>query len=151
MPFSMTISRLPEVRFSSEGRSLARGVLWLTALTFVGLGAASAFLPLFMAGMVEIGLPSATARVDFAATYGGFELGFGAFLLICLRRFWIEAGLWAGAVALTGFATVRLLTLVGSQASVRPVIYLALALEVLGVVLNVWALRASRGVLGRSV
>jgi hypothetical protein len=129
--------------------SLARAVLWLTALTFVGLGAASAFLPLFMAGMVEIGLPSSTARVDFAATYGGFELGFGGFLLICLRRSWLEAGLWAGALALTGFATVRLLTLVGGQAPVRPVIYLALALEVIGVVLNAWALKVSHGVRGR--
>ena len=125
-----------------------RAVLWLTALTFLGLGAASAFFPMPMATMVEIGLPSSTARVDFAATYGGFELGFGAFLLLCLRRSWLEAGLWAGALALAGFATVRLLTLVGSQTPVRPVIYLALALEVIGVVLNVWALTVLRRSLG---
>jgi hypothetical protein len=125
--------------------SFPRAALWLTALTFVGLGAASTFLPLAMASMVEIGLPSSTARVDFAATYGGFELGFGAFLLLCLKRSWLEAGLWAGALALAGFATVRLVALLGSDAPVRPVIHLALALEVVGVVLNAWALRWLRG------
>ena len=128
--------------------SIPRAVLWLTALTFLGLGAASTFWPQGMASMVEIGLPSSTARVDFAATYGGFELGFGAFLLLCLRRSWVEAGLWAGALALTGFATVRLLTLLGSDAPVRPVIYLALALEVVGVVLNAWALKGLWGLRG---
>ena len=126
--------------------SIPRAVLWLTALTFLGLGAASTFGPLAMASMVEIGLPNSTARVDFAATYGGFELGFGAFLLLCLRRSWVEPGLWAGAIALTGFATVRLLTLLGSDAPVRPVIHLALALEIVGVILNAWALKGLRGV-----
>ena len=126
--------------------SIPRAVLWLTALTFLGLGAASTFWPLGMASMVEIGLPSSTARVDFAATYGGFELGFAAFLLLCLRRSWVEPGLWAGAIALAGFATVRLLTLLGSDAPVRPVIHLALALEIVGVILNAWALKGLRGV-----
>jgi hypothetical protein len=125
--------------------TVPRAVLWLTALTFLGLGAASTFWPLGMASMVEIVLPSSTARADFAATYGGFELGFGAFLLLCLRRSWVEAGLWAGALALAGFATVRLLTVLGSDAPVRPVIYLALALEVVGVILNAWALTGLRG------
>ena len=130
--------------------SLPRGILGLTALTFLGLGIASAFWPVPMASMVEIGLSSSTARVDFAATYGGFELGFGAFLLLCLRRGgWLEAGLWAGALALAGFATVRLLTLVTSEGVARPIIHLALALEVAGVVLNAWALWAFRRVPGR--
>jgi hypothetical protein len=125
--------------------SLPRGILGLTALTFLGFGIASAFWPVPMASMVEIGLSSSTARVDFAATYGGFELGFGAFLLLCLRRrAWVETGLWAGALALGGFATVRLLTLLASEGPVRPVIHLALALEVAGVVLNAWALREFR-------
>jgi hypothetical protein len=125
--------------------SLPRGVLTLTALTFLGLGAASAFLPSAMASMVEIGLPSSTARADFAATYGGFELGFGAFLLLCLRRSWLEPGLWSGGLALSGFATVRLLTVVASYAPVRPVIYLALGLEVIGALLNAWGLRTLSG------
>jgi hypothetical protein len=98
-----------------------------------------------MAGMTDLRLPSATARVDFAATYGGFELGFGAFLLLCLRRpAWVEAGLWAGLFALGGFAAVRLLSLLVNDSPVRAVILVALALELSGVLLNGWALERLR-------
>jgi hypothetical protein len=129
--------------------SLPRIILGLTAIAFIGFGAAFTLWPEPMAGMTDLGLPSATARVDFAATYGGFELGFGAFLLLCLRRpTWIEAGLWAGLLALGGFAAVRLLSLLVSGSPVRAVIFVALALELSGVLLNIWALgrlRSSRG------
>jgi hypothetical protein len=98
-----------------------------------------------MATLIEIGLPSATARVDFAATYGGFELGFGAFLLLCARRpGWIEIGLCSAMLALAGFATVRVLSLAAGGEPVRRVIYFGLVLEVGGVLLNGWALRRVR-------
>jgi uncharacterized membrane protein len=121
--------------------SLPRVMLALTAVGFLGFGLAFTFRPDQMAALIEIGLPSATARVDFAATYGGFELGFGAFLLLCARRpGWQEAGLLAATLALAGFATVRLLGIAASGGQVRPAIYGALALETLGVLLNGWAL-----------
>ena len=98
-----------------------------------------------MARFVDISLPSVTAKIDFAATYGGFELGFGAFLLLCFRRAaWVEAGLWAGAMALGGFAAVRLVSLIVSHAPVRPAIYVALGLEVSGLLLNLWGLKMVR-------
>ncbi len=129
--------------------ALPRLILWLTALGFVGFGAAFTFWTTPMAGIVEIALPTSTARVDFAATYGGFELGVGAFLIACARRRdWIEAGLWAGAATLAGFAVVRPITLLTVGGTVGVPIYLALALEVTGTALNVWALsswRRSRG------
>ncbi|MCI0459001.1 MAG: DUF4345 domain-containing protein [Gemmataceae bacterium] len=129
--------------------NLPRAILGLTAIAFVGFGVAFTLWPAPMAGMTDLDLSSATARVDFAATYGGFELGFGAFLLLCLRRpAWVEAGLWAGLLALAGFAAVRTLTLLGSGAPVRAVIFVALALELSGVLLNGWGLgrlRRSRG------
>lgn len=120
---------------------LPRAILGLTAIAFIGFGVAFTFWPEPMAGMTDLGLTNATARVDFAATYGGFELGFGAFLLLCLRRpAWVEAGLWAGMLALAGFAVVRTLTLLVNGAPVRAVIFVALALELSGVLLNGWAL-----------
>jgi hypothetical protein len=129
---------------------LPRIILALTAFGFLGFGLAFAIRPEPMAALIEIGLPSATARADFAATYGGFELGFGAFLLLCLRRLgWTEAGLWAATLALAGFATARVLSLMVNGASVRPVIYLGLALELTGVLLNGWALRSVRREAGR--
>jgi hypothetical protein len=120
-------------------------ILGLTAATFSAFGVAFAFWPAAMAQLIDIQLLTATAKVDFAATYGGFELGFGAFLLLCLRRRgWLETGLWAGALSLGGFATVRLLTLLAGSAPVRPAIYVALALETAGVLLNFWGIRAMR-------
>jgi Domain of unknown function (DUF4345) len=125
--------------------TLPRVILGLTAATFIGFGLASTFGPAFMARLVDISLPTATATADFAATYGGFELGFGIFLLLCLRRpAWLEVGLLAGAWALGGFAAVRLATSLAGGFQVRPLIYLALVLELVGAILNLWALRAVR-------
>ncbi|HEX2250065.1 MAG TPA: DUF4345 family protein [Gemmatimonadales bacterium] len=125
--------------------TIPRAVLAFTAAGFIGFGLAFTFWPGSMAALVEVGLPTPTARVDFAATYGGFELGFGAFLLLALLRpIWIEPGLWAGLLALGGFATVRSGTLLLTGAPVSPANYLALSLELAGVLLNLWALRAAR-------
>ncbi|HEU4681005.1 MAG TPA: DUF4345 family protein [Gemmatimonadales bacterium] len=125
--------------------TLPRAVVGFTAAAFIGFGIAFTFWPGPLAAVVDIGLPTATARVDLAATYGGFELGFGAFLLLALfRPAWTEAGLWAGMLALGGFAAVRLGSLVLSTAPVRSAIYLALGLEVIGMLLNLWGLSRLR-------
>jgi len=124
---------------------MPRIILWLTALGFLAFGAAFTFWPLAMAGFVDISLPTPTARIDFVATYGGFELGVGAFLVASARRRdWVEPGLWAGAAALAGFATVRLLALLAAGGVAGRAIYVALVMEVLGVALNVWGVRLWR-------
>ncbi len=126
--------------------SLPRAILGLTAIAFIGFGVAFTLWPEPMAGITDLHLPSGTARVDFAATYGGFQLGFGAFLLLCLRRPpWNEPGLWAGLLALAGFAAVRTLTLLVNGGPVRASIFVALALELSGVLLTGWALGRLRG------
>jgi Domain of unknown function (DUF4345) len=123
---------------------LPRYIVGLTAAGFIGFGVAFSGWPRAAARMVDISLPSATAAADFSATYGGFELGFGIFLLLCLRRGWLDAGLLAGALALGGFASVRLLSSLAGGLQVAPAIYLGLALEVTGVLLNLWGLRILR-------
>ena len=116
-------------------------ILALTAAAYTGFGFASAFWPEMMARLTDIQLPTPTAKIDFAATYGGFELGLAGFLLLSLwRQTWLESGLWAGVLTLAGFAVVRLISLISGNASVRPAIYLALALELCGVLLNLWGL-----------
>jgi uncharacterized membrane protein len=98
-----------------------------------------------MARLTEIPLATATARIDFAATYGGFQLGFGLFLLGCARREpWTEPGLWAATAALTGFALMRLQGLVAAGGRVTPVIWFGLALEVAAALLNALGLRRYR-------
>jgi hypothetical protein len=122
--------------------TLPRIVLWLSAAGFVGFGLAFAICPVPMASVTDIALPTPTARVDFGATYGGFQLGFGIFLAICARRpGWIEAGLCAAAAALAGFASIRLLGIVLRPGPIASAIYVGLVLELTGVVLNGWALR----------
>jgi hypothetical protein len=125
--------------------TLARVVLWFAGLAFIGFGLAFTLWPVPMARLVEIPLPTPAARVDFAATYGGFELGFGIFLLVCARRdAWLHAGLWATSAALAGFALVRTFGLVFAAGPVTPPIFVALALEVTGFAISALALRNLR-------
>ena len=120
----------------------ARVVLWIGALGFLGFGVAFTLWPLPMAHIIEIPLPTPTARIDFAATYGGFELGFAAFLIACVRRdAWLRPGLWAMAAALAGFALVRIQSLVVAAGPATRPIYVALVLELAGTAASIWALR----------
>jgi hypothetical protein len=117
----------------------ARAVLWLLALGFAGFGAAYACWPTAMASLTDISLPSATARVDFMATYGGFQLGFAAFLGICAARpGWVRVGLLASGCALLGFAVLRLIGVLLNGGAVGATIYAGLGLELLGAALAFW-------------
>jgi hypothetical protein len=85
---------------------------------------------------------------SLAGRYGGFQTGFGIFLVVCaLRPAWLEPGLWAGALALGGFGTFRLLSLLLGDGPVGAPIYVGLSIELGGALLNVLALRsaAARG------
>jgi Domain of unknown function (DUF4345) len=121
---------------------LARAILWFLALGFAGFGAAYACWPAVMASLTDIALPSATARVDFMATYGGFQLGFAAFLGWCAAggRL-IRVGLLAAGWALLGFASVRSLGILLNSGAISPGLYGALALEVAGTALAFWGAR----------
>jgi uncharacterized protein DUF4345 len=121
---------------------LARAILWLLALGFAGFGAAYACWPTAMASLTDISLPSATARVDFMATYGGFQLGFAVFLSWCaVRAHLVRVGLLAGGWALLGFATLRLLGMLLNGGAVGLGLYAALAIEMVGTTLAFWGAR----------
>ena len=127
---------------------VARGVLWLSALTFAGFGAAFALFPRAMARLVEIELPTDTARIDFVATYGGLELGLAAFFGLCASRpdpVRVRLGLLASGLALGGFATARLAGALLADRP-RPLLFALLAAEVSGAALSFWAAgRAAAG------
>jgi Domain of unknown function (DUF4345) len=120
---------------------IPRLVLWLVAVGFIVVGLAYTVWPLPMGRLTEIPLPTPTARIDFAATYGGFQLGFGVFLLMCARRpAWLQVGLWAAAASLLGFGIVRLLSLFLAPGPPQAIVYQSLALELGGAALSVWAI-----------
>ena len=121
--------------------AIARLVLWLCALTFAGFGVAFALFPRAMAAVVEIELPTDTARVDFIATYAGFQLGLAVFLYLCARHdASVRPGLIASGCALAGFALARL-TAILLSGPVAGLMYIVLTAEVTGSVLSFWAAR----------
>jgi Domain of unknown function (DUF4345) len=116
-------------------------VLLFAGVGFLGFGLAYSLRPVQMAAFTDLALATATARADFAATYGGFQIGFGLFLLACAHhRGWLEPGLWAATAALLGLASVRALGILWSRGQVRGTIWFGLGLELVGLALNVWAL-----------
>ncbi|HJS48315.1 MAG TPA: DUF4345 domain-containing protein [Gemmatimonadales bacterium] len=123
----------------------ARVVLWIAGLMFIGFGVAFTLWPLPAARVVEIPLPTPTARIDFAATYGGFSLGFGAFLIMCARRTaWLQPGLIAVATALAGLGLVRTLGILAAAGPPLPIIFIGLGVELTGVAVSLLALRHLR-------
>jgi hypothetical protein len=121
--------------------SIPRVILFLLGAAFLGFGTAFVVWPSRMARLVDIALPTRTALADFTATYGGFQLGFGVFLLVCAQRgAWLEPGLWAAAAALGGFGTIRVVSLLLTRGPVRQVVWIGLLLELGGVALSIWGL-----------
>lgn len=104
-------------------------VLGTAAVLFVAFGVAFAVAPHRLAAYVDLPLPTNTATVDFVATYGGFQIGFGAFLFTCLaRRERVRLGLLASGWAVAGFAVARAAGIL-ALGGVKPVMYQALAFE----------------------
>lgn len=120
---------------------MARLVVWVCALLFAGAGVAGAFAPASMAALAGIALPIPTAAVDYAAMYGGLELGLAAALCWCaLHPSRVPAGLVVGGCAFAGFALVRAAWVVGSADAWPLMSYLAIG-ESATAVLCFWALR----------
>jgi Domain of unknown function (DUF4345) len=123
---------------------LARFLVFASAMIFILVGAAFLLIPSQYAHVIEISLPTAMARTDVRATYGGLELGFGIFLTLCvLRRDWIRPGLWALALATGGFATGRLVGFV-AEGTISNFMLVFLVLELAVTLLAVFLLRRSK-------
>ena len=123
-----------------------RIVLGLVALAFAGLGVAFIASPIPMAALTDIVLPTATAQIDFVATYGGFSLGFAAFLALCQwRREWTRLGLLASGMALAGFGLTRAAGLALADGPVRAIMFPVLLLELVGTALSFWAASRAGG------
>lgn len=126
--------------------ALARFSLFLSALMFAAFGLWFLADPVGSARLVEIVLPTTTARIDFRATYGGLNLAIAALLLLAALRpaEHARAGLLLQIAALAGYAGGRLAGMAADSAAPMPMPVI-LAFEIGGVGLGVIALlRASR-------
>jgi Domain of unknown function (DUF4345) len=84
-----------------------------------------------MARLVEIALPSARARADYRAIYGGAQIGLGLFFILAAwRPGWRDAGLAGLGLFVLGFGVVRLLSLALDRAG-RDVQWIVGAIETL--------------------
>jgi hypothetical protein len=109
--------------------TLARAILILAAIVFVLVGVGFLIAPVSWAAVVEIALPTATARTDLRATYGGFDLAVGLFFGLCaLRIEWIRPGLAALGLAAAGFGGGRLVGIV-VEGSASPLMAMFAMLE----------------------
>ena len=107
-----------------------RVFLVLEGLVFAIVGACALLAPAKMAGMADIQFVSPTGNVDFMAMYGGFCLGFGAFLVwSALRKAYLPAGLLSLVFTMFATAGARGLGL-ATQGEVRPLEVQFLAFEV---------------------
>ena len=94
--------------------------LWIAAVVTVGFGLAYLVRSAAMARFVGLALPSASARADYRAIYGGAQIGIGVFFAAAARhRDWDAPGLWAAALFAIGFGLVRLGSLALDRASRR--------------------------------
>lgn len=91
----------------------ARIVLGLTALMHAGFGAAYVIAPVGMAKLSKFELTAPMAVTEMRAFYGGLELGWAAFLVICaVRPGWIVPGLAAVLCVYVGLIGARVLGIV---------------------------------------
>jgi hypothetical protein len=88
--------------------SIGRIVLWLSVVGWA-FGAAFLAWPVALVAPVGIELPSATARTDVRAVYGGLQLGLAAFLTYCAASpARTVVGLAATTACIAGLAAGRL-------------------------------------------
>jgi hypothetical protein len=125
---------------------LARTLLIAGALVSGAFGLLYTVRPAWLAGVVDIALPTASARADFRAIYGGAELGMALFFALAARRSaWVRPGLAALALIVGGFGVVRLASLAldagPTRGSAASLLWAVGATELAGALACAWALK----------
>jgi Domain of unknown function (DUF4345) len=121
--------------------SLAKIGLRVAAVALIVIGVGFLVVPVGWASIVEIVLPTAMARTDLRATYGGFDLGIGVFLWLCaLRPEWTKPGVVALALGATGYGGGRLLGIFVEREA-HPLMVLFVVIETATALFALYALR----------
>lgn len=120
--------------------SRERRLVVVTGLIFLFFGGWLICLPTALEG-IGISLTTAEAVIDVRATYGGLELGLALFFFIAQGKpHWHRSALLLAALSIGGFGFGRLAGILLAGES-TPLMWLLLAIEVLGVAVMTWAYR----------
>ena len=123
---------------------LAKVVLWLLGLGFLGLGSWALVAPHSFSELVQFSLNSSLAVTELRAFYGGLELGLGIFFILgALRPDLTKAALTAGAIAMSAVALGRLFGVLVDD-STSTLMFSVLGIEIVSAAACIWALRASK-------
>jgi len=115
-----------------------RILLVISLMVFLGFGVGLFVAPGLLEG-IGIMMSGPEARIDIRATYGGMELGFAAFLILCLRREeWLPIGLCASGCVIGGFGVARLVA-IGMEGAGTSLMWALVGIE-LGAALVIFAL-----------
>jgi len=122
----------------------AKAFLLFGAVVFLGIGVMFLAAPVYWGSVVEIPLPTAMARTDFMATYGGLDFAVGVFLGIsALRTGWVRPGLLALGLAAAGFCGGRLLGIL-VEGTASPLMLAFAAIEATSAAVAFYLLRNAR-------
>ena len=82
----------------------------LVGLLFAGFGFAYLFFPILLIEQSGMKIPTPGAKADALAMYGGLQIGFGIFLMICAKAKHLQlAGLLSIVLIFGGIAIGRTL------------------------------------------
>ncbi len=91
--------------------------------------------------MVDVGVPTATARTEIRAQYGGLLFGITAFLIWCATSpARVATGLLASAMMLAGYGLVRASSYL-LEGGGAPILLVLMAAEFTGAALSLWGWR----------
>ncbi len=120
---------------------LAKFSLFITAITFLGIGFFCLLAPIETSSLVDIQLSTASAITDFRANYGGCIIGVGIFYFVCyFNPDYIRLGLILQALSFGGFVVGRLIG-IAFDGIPKPLLMYFLIAEFAAVILAVVALR----------
>lgn len=118
-------------------------VLRVTGLAFFAFGLYGLLFPERLLGPSGVLLPVPAARGEMRAFFGGFEIGFGLFLLMAAYRpRFTEAAALAATLGLGSIAIARGLSM-AVEGFYNPAFALSGAIELVGAAANFFAYRAS--------
>ena len=113
-------------------------ILALNAFVFLGFGLFSLYSPVGLLSLIGVFM-SPTGAIEIRAMYGGLELGICAFLFLCIRRNWVEQGVYFSLLAVGGLFAARLFCMICFDGA-TPILWKACAAEGIATVINSMAL-----------